>query len=213
MKDSKGRVRSYTMKTRLLPLVGLAIGFALPTFAQDQNTISPEVRQQIEAIFQKFQDAFNNRDAAAIAGLRTQDAIEVRSWTEDVFSGRQAIEQMFGAGDFVNNPGKVGLAISFALPTFAQQEEAAKLHDILSKKYNEAVNNHDAAAIGALYTDDAIFVTDTGPLYGRQAIEKILRRPVQGVATQKPYQHDRSAFWPHVGDRQFHASWSLEPDW
>jgi uncharacterized protein (TIGR02246 family) len=72
----------------------------------------------------------------------------------------------------------VGLAISFALPTFAQQKETVdpqliqKLDDTLNKKYNEAINNHDAAALGALYTEDAIFVTDTGPVYGRKAIEK-----------------------------------------
>jgi uncharacterized protein (TIGR02246 family) len=71
----------------------------------------------------------------------------------------------------------VGLAISLALPTFAQQKETVdpqliqKL-DTMSKKYNEAFNNHDAAAIAAVYTEDAVFVPDTGPLYGRQAIEK-----------------------------------------
>jgi hypothetical protein len=65
---------------RLLTLAGLAIGFALPTFAQDQNTISPKVRQQIEAIFQKFQDAYNSRDIATLASLHTQDAIDFRSW-------------------------------------------------------------------------------------------------------------------------------------
>jgi uncharacterized protein (TIGR02246 family) len=42
----------------------------------------------------------------------------------------------------------------------------------INKKYNDAVNNHDAAVVAALYTDDAVFVTNTGPLYGRQAIEK-----------------------------------------
>jgi SnoaL-like domain len=108
----------------------------------------------------------------------------------------------------------VGLAISFALPTFAQQEETAKLHEIISKKYNEAINNHDAAAIGALYTDDAIFVDGTtGPLYGRQAIEKFYADLFKSVATQKPYQHDRFAFWPHVRAGQFNARWSLERDW
>jgi uncharacterized protein (TIGR02246 family) len=73
----------------------------------------------------------------------------------------------------------VALAISFALPTFAQQKETVdpqliqKLYDTISKKWNEACNNHDAAAIAALYTENAIDVTGDGrPFYGRQAIEK-----------------------------------------
>jgi len=82
----------------------------------------------------------------------------------------------------------VGLAIGFALPTFAQQKETVdpqliqKLHDtIISKKYNDAINNHDAAAIAALFTEDAIFVTDTvGPIYGRQAIEKFYADDFKG---------------------------------
>jgi ketosteroid isomerase-like protein len=76
----------------------------LPTFAQDQNTISPEVRQQIEAIFQKFQDAFNSRDLATMASLHTQDAIEVRSW-QGLASG-DAIAKRFEA-DLRGNPGKM----------------------------------------------------------------------------------------------------------
>ena len=113
----------------------------------------------------------------------------------------------------------VGLAISFALPTFAQQKETVdpqliqKLYDTISKKWNEAYNNHDAAAIGALYTEDAVHVTPDGFVYGRKAIEKFTRRRVQVVATQKPYQHDRSAFCPHVRARQFNAQWRMERDW
>ena len=42
----------------------------------------------------------------------------------------------------------------------------------LSTAYDEAVNRNDAAAIAALYTEDAVFVTDAGPVYGRQDIEK-----------------------------------------
>jgi hypothetical protein len=43
------------MKIRLLlALVGLAIGFAMPAIAQEQNTVDPEVRQQIEAAVLKY---------------------------------------------------------------------------------------------------------------------------------------------------------------
>ena len=42
----------------------------------------------------------------------------------------------------------------------------------LSDKYDAAVNRNDATALGKLFTDDAIFVTDAGPVYGRQAIEQ-----------------------------------------
>jgi uncharacterized protein (TIGR02246 family) len=42
----------------------------------------------------------------------------------------------------------------------------------INKKYIDAANNHDAVARAALYTEDAVFVTHSGPLYGRQAIEK-----------------------------------------
>jgi hypothetical protein len=38
------------MNTRLqIAIVGLVIGLAVPTLAQEQKTVDPEVRQQIEA--------------------------------------------------------------------------------------------------------------------------------------------------------------------
>ena len=40
------------------------------------------------------------------------------------------------------------------------------------KKYDEAFNNNDAAAVAAFFTEDAVLVTDRGPVYGREAIEK-----------------------------------------
>ena len=58
----------------VVPLV-LAVSFALSTFAQEQNTVDPEVRQQIEALLMKFGEAFNKHDPAAIAALYTQNAI------------------------------------------------------------------------------------------------------------------------------------------
>jgi len=69
------------------------------------------------------------------------------------------------------------LAISFAVPTFAQQKDAVDSQVIeqlaqIDKKYGEAFNNNDAAAVAALFTEDAVFATDRGPVYGRQAVEK-----------------------------------------
>jgi mono/diheme cytochrome c family protein len=47
------------MKIRLLlALEGSAIGFAAPSLAQQQNTVDPEVHQQIEAVLMKFFAAF-----------------------------------------------------------------------------------------------------------------------------------------------------------
>src|SRR5215469_35415 len=71
-----------------------------------------------------------------------------------------------------------GLAISFALPAFGQEKETAvdpqvvqQLHSI-GKESDEAFLKGDAAAMAALYTEDAVLVNETGPVYGRQAIEK-----------------------------------------
>ena len=71
----------------------------------------------------------------------------------------------------------VGLAISFALPTFAQQSETVDPQIIeqlsaLGKKWDEAENNNDATTLAALFTEDGVFVTNTGPVYGRQAIAR-----------------------------------------
>jgi ketosteroid isomerase-like protein len=95
------------MKIRylLLTLVGLAISLALPSVAQELNAISPKVRQQIEAVFQKFQDAYNARDIGTIAALHTQDAIEVRSW-QGLASGVDEITKRFES-DWSENPGKM----------------------------------------------------------------------------------------------------------
>ena len=52
-----------------------------------------------------------------------------------------------------------------------KQESTIDPHKF-QEKYDEAINRNDAPSVGKLFTDDAIFVTDAGPVYGRQAIEK-----------------------------------------
>ena len=50
----------------LITLVGLAISFAVPAFSQEKETIASQIDEQI---VKKFDEAFNNGDAAAVAAL------------------------------------------------------------------------------------------------------------------------------------------------
>jgi ketosteroid isomerase-like protein len=87
--------RSFLVSLRgLLALVGLATGFALPTFAQQTNTPDPQLREQLDALDKKDDEAFNAGNAAALAALYTEDAIEVTD--QGPIYGRKAIEKHFG---------------------------------------------------------------------------------------------------------------------
>jgi uncharacterized protein (TIGR02246 family) len=81
----------------LLTLAGFALGLVLPVLAQEQNTVDPEVRQQIEAVHMKYVEAENKGDAAAIAALFTQDAVQVWYGRSEggLASGQQAIENRY----------------------------------------------------------------------------------------------------------------------
>jgi ketosteroid isomerase-like protein len=84
------------MKLRLLlALVGLAISFAAPAFAQQTSTsVSDQDHQQIEdLIAKKLEEACNKNDAAAMAAIFTEDAVQVAP--EGLFSCRQAIEKRY----------------------------------------------------------------------------------------------------------------------
>ena len=64
------------MKIRAaVTLVGFAVSFALPTFAQQTNTPNPQLRQRLLAVIEKHADAMNKNDGAAAAALFTEDAI------------------------------------------------------------------------------------------------------------------------------------------
>jgi uncharacterized protein (TIGR02246 family) len=83
------------MKIRLLgALVALAIGFALPSFAQRTNTPDPQLREQIVAFDKNFADAVNKNDAAALAALYTEDATFVTP-NQGPIIGRQAIQKWY----------------------------------------------------------------------------------------------------------------------
>jgi uncharacterized protein (TIGR02246 family) len=68
------------------------------------------------------------------------------------------------------------LAISFALPSYAQQKDVADPQTTqkilaLIKALDEGHNNNDPAAIAVVYTRDGVFLTPEGPIVGRQAIQ------------------------------------------
>ena len=82
------------MKKRLVvPLVGLAISFALPTYAQQKDLADPQTTQKILALIEALNEAQNNNDAAAIAAFFTRDGVFVT--LEGPIIGRQAIQKWF----------------------------------------------------------------------------------------------------------------------
>ena len=82
------------MKRRLpFALTALAISLTAPAPAQENNTVEPKVRQQIEALNQKYDEAFNQNDAEAVAVLFTADAVE--AGPEGAASGQQEIEDRY----------------------------------------------------------------------------------------------------------------------
>jgi uncharacterized protein (TIGR02246 family) len=89
------------MKFRsVVALVGLAIGFAWPTFAQQKGTVDPQIDQQIHTLAQKYDEAINKHDPAAVAALYTQDAVRVTALNNGTCHGRQAIEKAYARYDF-----------------------------------------------------------------------------------------------------------------
>jgi uncharacterized protein (TIGR02246 family) len=82
------------MKTRLVvPLVGLAVSLALPTYAQQKDLADPQTTQKILAIGKAAVEAHKNRDAAAAAAIYTRDAVFLTP--DRPIIGRQAIEKWY----------------------------------------------------------------------------------------------------------------------
>jgi uncharacterized protein (TIGR02246 family) len=76
----------------VVAIVFLAIGLAMPTFAQQKDTLDPQIAQQIGALVAKFDEAFNRNDTASVAAFYTENGVNMLPWG-GAFHGRQAIEK------------------------------------------------------------------------------------------------------------------------
>jgi hypothetical protein len=100
------------MKIRsVIALVGLAISFALPVFAQEKEEVDPKILAAIQANDKAYDDAFNKHDAAGIAALFSENAVLVIRWgggggdstpspgdtIDGVFTGRAGVEKRYTA--------------------------------------------------------------------------------------------------------------------
>ena len=92
----------------------------------------------------------------------------------------------------------LGLSICFAASArafsgdLAGDVNALEELSVLASKYEDAYNKKNAAALAALFTEDAVCVTPTGFVCGRQAIESASSAEFQrSPETSHVYQTDR----------------------
>jgi ketosteroid isomerase-like protein len=88
----------------LLALAGFAVGLALPTFAQQKQTVEATVQErnllgnatalgEVGALAMRQNEAFDENNPDAVAALFTEDAVLVAP--DGIFLGRQAIEKRY----------------------------------------------------------------------------------------------------------------------
>lgn len=79
--------------------IGIVIGTTVPALAQQNNTSGQEAKI-INGIARKFESAYNRKDAAGVASLYTEDAVEVSpaGIIQNRTAVRQRLEKDFQAG-------------------------------------------------------------------------------------------------------------------
>ena len=81
----------------------------------------------------------------------------------------------------------VGLAVSFAFPTFAQSvdPQLRAVVDAIDKTFNDSQNSGDPAPILAVFAKDGVLVTNQGSFSGQGGAHEILYRSIQGGEIQQ----------------------------
>ena len=101
-----------------------------------------------------------------------------------------------------SDPSRVGNQLCFAdlCATNQQRPEFRKFaSELLAviEKHADAMNKNDAAAAAALFTEDAVYMTDRGLIKGREAIEKMYADLFQKLHFSRPCHHGRSGLPSH----------------
>jgi ketosteroid isomerase-like protein len=104
----KWPVALATVKTMKIPsllvVAGFAIGLALPTFAQQKDTVDPKIIEQLREEDKNFEEEYNKHDATVVTTLYTEEAVfETPNGT---FNGREAIEGLYQKVYFERNHSK-----------------------------------------------------------------------------------------------------------
>ena len=85
--------------------------------------------------------------------------------------------------------------------------------DAKIEKYNEAWDKNDANAVAAFFADDGVLVTNEGPIYGREAIEKHFTDVFQNLHfsnhVDKADQHSPHAIGTAGKEMWANGEWSL----
>ena len=115
------------------------------------------------------------------------------------------------------------LLLSFAAPALAQQSRTAaadKPYDDLQKQFAEAYNRQDAAAMAAMFTQNAVRITPNGIFQGRDAIrremESTLKMGLHDYAVRRTLSRSEGNLVFHAGewqaklaDKPLHGYYSL----
>ena len=130
------------MKLRLLGvLLGYVICLTGPIFAQE--TVDPQVAEQVRALTANYDEAFNRNDTTALGALFSEDA--VLSGLHGKFKGRQAIEnfhsqQVFARWHANNRVTTVDRVISVS-------DEVSS-----SGRWSETVQSNGSKNVGGTYS-------------------------------------------------------------
>ena len=77
----------------LITLVGLAIGFVMPAFAQTKETVDPQTKAQLDGLTEKFATALDSNDASQMANVFAKDAVYVTN--KGPLHGQEEIQNYF----------------------------------------------------------------------------------------------------------------------